>query len=106
MNTPIDSGLLAVNFEGYGTYTLSPMSDSVHRFPDHYLDHLHYWDDEDNAYHLLFIGGVALDQLVEFGVPETHRESITEFEHQQFIEFVMINSVDVIKEVEPEDFRT
>lgn len=105
MLTPISDDGWKVDFgDVIGELIFSPMTDTVHRFPDADLDHLHFWDDEAGHFRLLFIGSVACDKMVELGIPETHRDSITSYEHEHWVDWVVANNTDDLDIVEPEDF--
>jgi hypothetical protein len=105
METPIEDSNFWVEFEGVGTYHYSAMSDSIHLFPDAEFNHVKFWDEKNALITMQFIGQVAMDVLHQRGLPHTIRDSITETEHEAYIEWVMLNEEDELKIIEPEEFE-
>lgn len=62
--------------------------DSIQMFPDPRFTHLRYYDGDDNLMKAMFLPEEVMADLADFGIPVTIRESITEEEHQTWIEWM------------------
>jgi len=75
--------------DGDEVMIVSESHDTVFRFektPQY--DYLRYWDCDGRQQQACWLGAVVLDHLVECGIPETYRESITAEEFELYTDMM------------------
>lgn len=86
---PITEDVELVAQTEFGELRVSRIIDHVMRFDPEHFDYLLYYNQATSSHSMIFLGKTALDTLVEYGVPETPRDSITPREYGCWLESVV-----------------
>lgn len=98
----VENIILHANTEA-GELRIGANIDHIMRFPDEQYDYLMYFDTDLRKHKMAFLGQAALKQLVDYGVPETKRDSITRGEYDHWIDvMVAIEASDLDEEIDQE----
>lgn len=84
----VENKAARVNLADNDYLLVTASHDSVQMFPDPRFTHLRYYDGDDNTLKALWLPEEVLADLMDFGIPVTIRESITEDEFNCWTEWM------------------
>lgn len=67
---------------------IAPSHDSIQIFPDSKYNHLRYYDSDEQALRAVWLASHVLADLHDMGIPHTSRESVTESEHEAYMQYL------------------
>lgn len=93
----VENQCLQLRF-GTGEVLVSASCDTIQMFPDPQYTHLRLYDQIRGSLRMIFLDDDIMSELVGFGIPVTIRESITQAEHESWMNYmgqIAVASMDI-----------